>query len=763
MQIELRVILKNIINMSGKAVKRLLQITRFVKKSELPFRENIHSILIISLHHLGDFLFAGPAIRAIRKKYPKAYIVIWIKSRTEQIVKDCSSVDEIVIFDEVCTDRTKESCGGWREKFDFAKKLKSKNFDLLADMSGVFDSILVGVLSGIKYRVGFSSQGLGFLFSKDVSIHKGEHLIEKYNAVAGALGAKVIDSRLFIELNNNDKNAAELFLRENMIGNDNPFICIHPGAGWPSKTWSLQRFAELADKLIENKRVKVVICGGENDVQAAEKIAGQMLHKPIIAAGRFSLGETSAIINKCSVYVGHDSGPSYIAEALGRPLLVLFGPTNPVYSAPRTKNSVVISKKLSCSPGVNMQNCHNRPSYPCRHRRCMQEISVDNVLEAIGKLLNENKQRLKILYLITELEFGGAENLLLELSRYISREYFDVSIGYLKGKGTLKEDFKKIGIRVVYFNMRSRLDVFCIFRLAGFIRKEKFDIVHTHLIDADIFGYFGAKIAGVSRIVSTKHSTDDFRKRKTISVFLDAFVANRICKNIAVSNAVREFLIKHQKIAQEKIKVVYHGINVPRFSWEINKDKSKVDLDLNSEEYIVGVIGRFEKEKGHIFLIEAINKIMLEIKNIHFVFLGEGSLKESMQEKINSLNLNNKATFLSARKNVESVLNALDILVMPSLWEGLGMASLEAMAAGVPVLASDVEGIREVVKNNETGILVPPADSGELANQVLALLKDEPLRSRLSKNGRDFVEKNFNINKFVNEMELLYKQLKRIE
>lgn len=367
----------------------------------------------------------------------------------------------------------------------------------------------------------------------------------------------------------------------------------------------------------------------------------------------------------------------------------------------------------------------------------------------------------KILYLITEIELGGAENLLLELSKGLSKEKFNISVGYLKGQGTLKEDFETAGIRVVDFKMRSKFDMFCLFKLAVFIRQEKFDIVHTHLINADIFGFFAAKIAGVNTIVSTKHNTDAFRRRKSFSMRLDSFVANRLSLNIAVSNSVRDFLIKYQRINPEKFKVVYNGINNAEFSPRKNKEDAKIDLGLNSKEYVVGVIGRFEEQKGHIYLIEAMQKIISEIENVRLVFLGQGSLKKSLQKRISFLNLGSKVTFLKMRSDVVNVLSALDIFILPSLWEGLGMAMLEAMAAGVPVIASDVDGIKEVIESDKTGILVPPADPGKIAEAVIELLKDEKRREYFSVMGQNSVQAGFNMFGFIKKIEKIYSQLRK--
>ncbi|MCK4994897.1 MAG: glycosyltransferase [Candidatus Omnitrophica bacterium] len=368
-------------------------------------------------------------------------------------------------------------------------------------------------------------------------------------------------------------------------------------------------------------------------------------------------------------------------------------------------------------------------------------------------------KKVKILHLITELEPGGAENLLLSLSENMFIRGFDVCIGYLKGKGTLAEDFKKSGIKVIHFNMRSRFDIFCLLRLSAFITNEKFDIVHTHLIDADIFGYFGTKIAGVSCIVSTKHNTDDFRKRKTIPMLLDSFVSNHLSKNIAVSNSVREFLIKYQSINPKNIEVVYNGIDILKFLPKKSKEQAKIDLKLNDKDYVVGTIARFDKQKGYKYLIKAIPLILQNHKNVHFVLVGEGSLKNRISEMVVSMGLKDKVTFLGVRNDIPEILNALDILVLPSLWEGLGMVLLEAQAAGIVTVASDIDGIKEVIGDEKTGMLIPPADEKSLAQKVTTLIENESLRNLLIAQAKESVKEKFNIEVMTDKIESIYKKL----
>lgn len=396
MNAAIRTLLKKIVYSIGSLLRIL-----FEKISGKDYRSNtvdisFKKILIVDLHKIGDVLFTTPCVRALREEYPDAHIAVWVKSRSYDVVRDNPDFDEIIIFDDVCTDRTREKFWRWLAKLRFTQRLRRENFDLIVDLSGVFDSIFIGILSGAKYRIGFSSQGLGFLFNKEVRIHHGGHLVKKYNSVVEGLGIKVSDEHLHFKLSEVEKDTV-CRIRENYkINTSNRMVCIHPGAGWFSKCWPVEYFAKLIDDLERRYKVngvKTFICGGKSDSPQIKKIVEMTKYKPVVLAGGFTLRQTAAFINQCDVFVGHDSGPTYLAEALRIPIVVLFGPTNPAYSAPRSKNCIVIHKKLPCSPKNDMQHCHNIAAYPCKTRECMREISVNEVFNAVNKLLSLNNEK----------------------------------------------------------------------------------------------------------------------------------------------------------------------------------------------------------------------------------------------------------------------------------------------------------------------------------------------------------------------------------
>jgi len=365
----------------------------------------------------------------------------------------------------------------------------------------------------------------------------------------------------------------------------------------------------------------------------------------------------------------------------------------------------------------------------------------------------------KIFYLITELERGGAEILLLDLVKALPKEKFDIKVGYLRGQGTLSDEFKANNIDVTFFNIRSRFDIIGIFKLVNFLKRHCFDIVHTHLIDADIFGCIAAKIAKVPVIVSTKHNTDTFRKKKMPAVWLDTFLANNSTKVIAVSAAVKDFLIKFQKINPNNIEIIHNGVDLRKINRTIDIKQAKTALGINPDDHVVGCIARFDEQKGHRYLVEAMDKVSAKIKHVFFVFVGVGELEAKIKERINQLNLNDKVKFLGQRDDINNILSALDVFVLPSVWEGLGIVLLEAQAACLPVVATKVDGIVEVVKDGVTGLLVPAKDAQSLAAAIINLIEDHDKACRYGKNGREFVSQNFSIEKMTKKIETLYHNL----
>ncbi|MBI5071375.1 glycosyltransferase [Candidatus Falkowbacteria bacterium] len=356
-------------------------------------------------------------------------------------------------------------------------------------------------------------------------------------------------------------------------------------------------------------------------------------------------------------------------------------------------------------------------------------------------------RKIKIIHIITGLPFGGAETMLFDLARRLSADNFEVKVATAVRGGPLVQDFKEAGIEVRIFEKRGKIGLGLIFKLWRFLRREKPDIVHTHLFGGDTWGRIAAVLARVPIIISTEHNTnldEGWAKRK-----LKKFLSHFTKKIVAVSEAVKNYSVVYDKIRAKKIVVVQNGIDLEKFISSSEKDFG--------DPPIIGVVGRLEEQKGYKYLFEALNLI----KTIPWILwvVGDGSKKSELERLAKDLNLRERIIFLGARRNIAEILNQIDIFVLPSLWEGLGIAVLEAAAAGKPIVASRVGGIPEIIEEDRTGILVEPKNVKSLADGLEHILLGSAEAKEMGARARAMAEEKFGVEKMVGSYENLYKEL----
>ena len=369
--------------------------------------------------------------------------------------------------------------------------------------------------------------------------------------------------------------------------------------------------------------------------------------------------------------------------------------------------------------------------------------------------------RIKVLHLITELERGGAELLLLDMCRQL-RESLDITVAYLRGPGSLVPELQRLDIPVHCLRMRSRADISAVWRLWRLLRRGRFTIIHTHLIDADLVGFIAARLAGVPVIISTKHNTDDFRQRQSLVMKVDSWFANRLDKIIAVSHAVAQMLVQDQHVVSGKIQVVHNGIDTERFQ---NPDVSQRQAARQSFKFapptrVITTVARLHPQKGHRYVLQAIPAVVKACgENICFVWAGEGPLQHELEALADELDVRRFIRFLGCEQNIPQLLAGSDVFVLASLWEGLGIAVLEAQASGVAVIASRVDGLAEVIDDGVSGCLVAARDPDALAQAIIRLLNDPEQCRRLAKEGRRIVEQKFSLAGMCRELLGIYQEL----
>ncbi|MEI6128187.1 MAG: glycosyltransferase family 4 protein, partial [Pseudomonadota bacterium] len=256
--------------------------------------------------------------------------------------------------------------------------------------------------------------------------------------------------------------------------------------------------------------------------------------------------------------------------------------------------------------------------------------------------------------------------------------------------------------------------------------------------------------------VSTRHNDDSFRKNPIIKAFTSC-LNKKISKVITISQWIGHFVTKVERVPIEKVTPIYYGLDEIK---PLHPDQSlRVEFGFSSREIVLGMIARLVEQKGHYYLIEAFSKAFEENPNLRLLIVGDGELKAALQNQVHKKKLDRVIRFTGYRNDITDVLSALDIFVHPSLWEGFGLAILEAMAMGKPVIATSISAIPELVENEVTGLLVPPKEIQSLAQAIAKLSLDASMRKAFGQNAQERWKRLFSTDSMVEKTENLYSEL----
>jgi glycosyltransferase involved in cell wall biosynthesis len=355
---------------------------------------------------------------------------------------------------------------------------------------------------------------------------------------------------------------------------------------------------------------------------------------------------------------------------------------------------------------------------------------------------------IKILYIIDKMKPAGAQTHLAEVVSGLDKANFSARLV------TLEE----LGVRRIYglSGMRGLLG------LIRLIKKERFDIVQTYLFSENIFGVVAAKLAGASVVITGRRDTGMLCQGGRVHVLAYRLTNPFVNKIICVSEAVRRGVLEKERVAPDKVEVIYNGVDIEKFEGRRGKGEGrkslKVSLGIGSGELVVGMIANFSWIKGHEVLIKAAEAIVKEVPNVKFLLVGDGVLLEAAKAEVRRQKTEKNFIFLGKRKDIPELLSIMDVSLNLSYSEGMSNTILESMAAGLPVVATAVDGNLENV-DEETGILVTARDPSATAEAILILLKDRGLRERLGDTARQRASEEFDSKQMVKKMENLYEQL----
>lgn len=367
-------------------------------------------------------------------------------------------------------------------------------------------------------------------------------------------------------------------------------------------------------------------------------------------------------------------------------------------------------------------------------------------------------ERLKVLLVTVGLGVGGTETQIFEMATRLDRDRFDVLVCGLKRSDVVAEELRARGARVVTLDGAGRGDVRVLHRLARLVAAERPDIVHAFLGFANLASSLVGRLLKVPVIIWSYRDVEVWKTRA--HWMMDRLALRWADAVTCCSDAVRRFVLAHVNGQAAKFLTIHNGVDIELFRSPHAADRPA--LGLRDGVPVVGTVARLdEPKKGLAVLLHAMAELSGRpgAPDWQLLLVGDGPAREPLQRLVSRLGLAGRVVFAGQRRDVPSVLPVLDVFVCPSLYEGFGIAIVEAMAAGRPVVASAVGGVPEIVVDGETGLLAPAGDAAALADSIRRLLRDPELARRMGARGRDRARDLFSIDRMVRQHQRLYETL----
>lgn len=372
---------------------------------------------------------------------------------------------------------------------------------------------------------------------------------------------------------------------------------------------------------------------------------------------------------------------------------------------------------------------------------------------------------MRIAHVIKVTRISGAERHLLFLLDGLRQRGLDAQLIILVERDRPMDEMvaaaEARGIPVQGLPIGRDTDLPLLWRLRRALRHIKPDIVHTHLIHADLYGYVSAKLAGVAAVVSSRHLDDAFRYRARWRR-INRRLWRMIDAGIAISAAMKQFALTVEAAPARKVRIVLYGME---FKWLSDEDidaarqRLRAELKLPADAQLLGMACRLVEQKGIPYALEALRRIRSEFPRAHLVIAGDGEQASELRRLASRLGLADRVHWLGWRADAADLMAAFDVFVLPSLREGFGLVLLEAMSRRLPIVASHVGAIPEIVIDGETGILVEPRNVDELAKAMTRLLNDRALRKYMGLLGAARLEEHFSVERMVDGTIAVYEQV----
>jgi glycosyltransferase involved in cell wall biosynthesis len=364
--------------------------------------------------------------------------------------------------------------------------------------------------------------------------------------------------------------------------------------------------------------------------------------------------------------------------------------------------------------------------------------------------------RARVVYLSHTFAVGGAEEMVLNLVRHLPARFEPVVV-CIHDAGLIGEEIRRTGVafRVLGLTpgLRRPVDVL---RLRDVLHDLQPHIVHTFLLTGSLYGRFAAMMAGVPIVIGTE--VNIYERKQRAHRLAERWLMRGTDAVVASAESVRDFYVKQVDADPAKVRVIYNAVDWSQLETTMSRAEMRAAFTIPAAAPLAGIIARLTEQKAHRVLFDAMAQ-RADLAALHVLVIGDGDLRGELQRRVSALGLESRVHFAGARRDLGNVLAAVDLFVMPSLWEGLPLSLVLAMGAGLPAIATRVAGIPEVIEHDVTGLLVPPGDKDQLGAALARVIGDQALRVRLGEAARAFVRPRFGIDRYITSITSLYSDL----
>jgi L-malate glycosyltransferase len=371
---------------------------------------------------------------------------------------------------------------------------------------------------------------------------------------------------------------------------------------------------------------------------------------------------------------------------------------------------------------------------------------------------------INILFIIPQMELGGTERLVYNLALKLDHDLFNPSLAWFFGDRIIKV-FDDLDIPLYHVPKLKRFDISTMREIAKIIRDNNIHIVNAHHFMPFVYAYYGCKIANRKGLTCTIHSEWEIDKLSRKWSVIGRHLLNHADGTIGVTAQVSKEIKKNFNIQTSKLFTIQNGVDLQGVANFRKVSIMKRELCIADNDKVIGIVANFRKVKNHVFLLRAFHDLIINYRNVKLLLVGQGfefdpeNSEKEIRNFVNEKGLSNNVLMLGYRSDIWQLLNVIDIFCLTSLKEGLPISLIEAMAAGLPVVGTDVEGIRDVIIPNKNGFLVSIDDVNGLKESLLTLLKDEVLCQTMGKESKALAIDTYSLDRCITQYQNLFRSI----